>query len=87
LHRIGKELQSSGGINHVKGGGRRSSICCWMHNSALVLGEVKGEWMSTTTIFFRYDLVRWPHTSGGKEWPSKKQGAQGRDPRAPKEKN
>jgi hypothetical protein len=26
-------------------------------------------------------LVRWPHTSRGKEWPSKKQGAQGEGPK------
>ena len=32
-------------------------------------------------------LVRWPHTSEGKEWPSKKQGAQGRDPGRPERKN
>jgi hypothetical protein len=31
-------------------------------------------------------LVRWPHSSRGKEWPSKKQGAQGRDPGCPERK-
>ena len=31
-------------------------------------------------------LVRWPHTSRGKDWPSKNQGAHGEGPRAPREK-
>jgi hypothetical protein len=39
-------------------------------------------------LWLQYGMTchRWPHTSRGKEWPSKKQGAQGRDPRAPREK-
>jgi hypothetical protein len=45
-----------------------------------------GDAQQHISIFSIAGLVRWPHTSRGKDWPSKKQGAHGEGPRAPREK-